>query len=171
MSCPDLWRVEPSTDRARAVMSPHPVCGRLGRLRATLLRTFRPTTLPSILPRQPTGLEGSPSDRRREGSTGSHRASALGGWSGPPGRGVRRAGRGGRGGGVQEGSPPPRARVIGKRARAPGGLGGTVGQREDLRGGRAREGSEGPPGGVAKKEWRGASESARHERARGVGGV
>merc|ERR1712153_143837 len=98
-----------------------------------------------------------------EGSTGSHRASALGGWSGPPGRGVRRAGRGGRGGGVQEGSPLPRARVIGKRARAPGGLGGTVGQREDLRGGRAREGSEGPPGGFAKKEWRGASESARRE--------
>ena len=61
--------------------------------------------------------------------------------------------------------------MIGKRARAPGGLGGTVGQREDLRGGRAREGSEGPPGGFAKKEWRGASESARHERVRGVGGV
>ena len=53
--------------------------------------------------RQPTGLEGSPSDRRREGSIGSHRASALGGWSGPPGRGVRRAGRGGRGCGGSEG--------------------------------------------------------------------
>ena len=64
--------------------------------------------------------------------------------------------RGGRGGGVQEGSPPPRARVIGKRARAPGGLGGTVGQQREIfvAGGLDREESKGPPGGVAKKEWR-----------------